>query len=70
MDPWFVFKGALDLRGVDLKEEGATREKAALLGLISDERFLANPFLPFTEEDIFLWAAWGGKVSPWFCCVS
>jgi len=30
MDPWFVFEGALDLRGVDLEEEGATREKAAL----------------------------------------
>ena len=54
MDPWFVFEGALDLRGVDLEEEGATREKAALLGLVSDERFLATPFLPFTEEDIFL----------------
>lgn len=54
MDQWFVF-GALELRGVDLEEEGLTSVKKALLGLVSDERFLAIPFLPFTKEDIFLW---------------
>ena len=70
MDPWFVFERALELRGVDLEEEEATSEEATLLGLVSNERFLAIPFLPFIEDDIFLWAVWGGKVNPWFCCLS
>ena len=58
MDPWFVFERALELRGVDLEEEEAISEEAMLLGLVSNERFLAIPFLPFTpftENDSPRW---------------